>query len=193
MEKSMERELQMLRADYNELKGELKAQQVVNERFFRMVRRRPALAVTKEIRNRMMLDIVTVPMVILICRFGDWPMLFGGLVSLWAVADLCATVWMNRKLGMDNLLSGDVRSVTEKISGYRRFYRGMLLVCIVPLVAMLAYIFMRLYALAESPDAVQLIVMSGVVFTSLACAVAVSQYRRHERNCRELMAQFEER
>ena len=91
------------------------------------------------------------------------------------------------------LLSGDVRSVTEKISDYRRFYRGMLLVCIVPLVAMLAYIFMRLYALAESPDAVQLIVMSGVVFTSLACAVAVSQYRRHERNCRELMAQFEER
>ena len=70
---------------------------------------------------------------------------------------------------------------------------AMLLVCIVPLVAMLAYIFMRLYALAESPDAVQLIVMSGVVFTSLACAVAVSQYRRHERNCRELMAQFEER
>ena len=126
----------------------------------------------------------------MICIIIDWPILFGILVSLWAVADLFATVWMNRKLGMDNLLNDDVRTVMEKIAGYRRFYNRMLLAAFFPSVVMLAYIFTRLYARADNPDTAQLIITAGITFTTLACVIAWLRYRKHMKNCRELVEQF---
>lgn len=71
--------------------------------------------------------------------------MFGILVSLWALADLAVTLWVSRKLGMDNLLNDDVRTVAAKIAGYRKFYAGMLMVSMIPFVVMFIYMFTYLY------------------------------------------------
>lgn len=192
MEINIEKELQTLKSEYNVFKEGLEKQETLNEKFFKSLRKRPAMALSKEIRDRMLGDGLTVPMIIVICINTDWPMLFGILVSLWALTDLGVSLWVSRKLGMNNLLNDDVRTVTEKITGYRKFYTGSLVASIVPLTAMLTYIFMRLYDRADDAATVQLITVSGIVSIVFAIVVALLQYRKHVERCKELLDQFEE-
>lgn len=190
---NVEKELQILKSDYDVLKKELKSQKILNEQFFRTIRKQSAFVVGKEIKDRMRLDVLTVPMVIVICIFTDWPILFGILVSLWALADLGITWWVNRNLEMDSLLNDDVRTVTEKITGYRKFYIWSLVIGIIPLTVMLAYIYSRLYAQAENPATIQLITLSGIIFTVLGIMIALLRYKKHVKRCNELLEQFKER
>lgn len=190
---NVEKELQILKSDYDVLKKELKSQRILNEQFFRTIRKQSAFVVGKEIKDRMRLDVLTVPMVIVICIFTDWPILFGILVSLWALADLGITWWVNRNLEMDSLLNDDVRTVTEKITDYRKFYIWSLVIGIIPLTVMLAYIYSRLYAQAENPATIQLITLSGIIFTVLGIMIALLRYKKHVKRCNELLEQFKER
>ena len=82
MERNPGQELEALRADYNALKAQMKQQERLNERFFKAARLRPAQAVSKGIRNRMILDVLTLPTIWIICITTHWPLLFGVLVSL---------------------------------------------------------------------------------------------------------------
>ncbi len=191
MEINIEKELQTLKSEYNRFKEGQEMQEKLNEKFFQSLRKRPAMEISKEIKMRMWHDVLTVPMVLVICINISWPILFGILVSLWALTDLGASLWVSRKLGMDNLLNDDVRTVTEKIAGYRKFYTGMLIAGIIPLTVMLTYIFMRLYARVDGADA-GLVIVSGVVFTVLGIVIAVWQYKKHVEKCKELLEQFEE-
>lgn len=79
-----------------------------------------------------------------------------------------------------------------KIAGYRKFYDWALIGSIIPLIVMLTYIFMHLYARAENLAAVQLITVSGIVFIILAIANTLFQYKKHVQRCKELLKQFEE-
>ena len=189
---NVEKELQILKSDYDVLKKELKSQRILNEQFFRTIRKQSAFVVGKEIKDRMRLDVLTVPMVIVICIFTDWPILFGILVSLWALADLGITWWVNRNLEMDSLLNDDVRTVTEKVTGYRKFYIWSLVIGIILLTVMLAYIYSRLYAQAENPATIQLITLSGIIFTVLGIVIALLRYKKHVKRCNELLEQFKE-
>lgn len=192
MEIDIEQELQILKSEYNTLKKELKKQDALNEKFFKSIRKQPALAVSKEIKSRMWLDILTIPAVMIICLNTNFPILFGILVSLWALADLGISLWVSRKLGMDDLLNDDVRTVTEKIAGYRKYYDRLLLASLLPVVVMLTYIFLHLYARADNPAAIRAITVSGIVFIVLGIIIVLFQYKKHVQRCKELLEQFEE-
>lgn len=192
MERNMGQELEALKADYKALKAQMKQQERLNERFFRAARHRPVQAVSKEIRNRMILDVLTLPIIWIICITTRWPPLFGVLVSLWTITDFAATVWINRKLGMDHLLDGDMRTVTRAITSYRRFYRRALAVSIIPCIAMIAYIFMELLARIANSANRNLIIAIGIAYTLVAVVITWLQYRRHTRACDELLNEFEE-
>lgn len=193
MEINIEKELQTLKSEYNMFKEGLEKQETLNEKFFKSLRKRPAMAISKEIRDRMLGDVLTVPMIIVICVNIDWPLLFGIFVSLWALVDLGVSLWVSRKLGMNHLLDDDVRTVTGKIAGYRKFYAGSLIAAIVPVTAMFTYIFMRLYAQADNATAVRLITISGIISITVAIVITLWQYKKHVRRCRELLEQFEEK
>ena len=192
MERNMGQELEALKADYKALKAQMKQQERLNERFFRTARHRPVQAVSKEIRNRMILDVLTLPIIWIICITTRWPPLFGVLVSLWTITDFAATVWINRKLGMDHLLDGDMRTVARAITSYRRFYRRALAVSIIPCIAMIAYIFMELLARIANSANRNLIIAIGIAYTLVAVVITWLQYRRHTRACDELLNEFEE-
>ena len=192
MERNMGQELEALKADYKALKAQMKQQERLNERFFRAARHRPVQAVSKEIRNRMILDVLTLPIIWIICITTRWPPLFGVLVSLWTITDFAATVWINRKLGMDHLLDGDMRTVARAITSYRRFYRRALAVSIIPRIAMIAYIFMELLARIANSANRNLIIAIGIAYTLVAVVITWLQYRRHTRACDELLNEFEE-
>ena len=192
MERNMGQELEALKADYKALKTQMKQQERLNERFFRAARHRPVQAVSKEIRNRMILDVLTLPIIWIICITTRWPPLFGVLVSLWTITDFAATVWINRKLGMDHLLDGDMRTVARAITSYRRFYRRALAVSIIPCIAMIAYLFMELLARIANSANRNLIIAIGIAYTLVAVVITWLQYRRHTRACDELLNEFEE-
>lgn len=192
MERNTGQELEALKAGYDALKAQMKHQERLNERFFKAARRRPAQAVSKGIRNRMILDVLTLPTIWIICITTHWPPLFGVLVSLWTLIDLAATVWINRKLGMDHLLEGDTRTVTRAITSYRRFYRRALAVSIIPCIAMIAYIFMELLARIDNSANRSLIIAIGITYTLVAVIITGVQYRRHTRACDDLLNEFEE-
>ena len=192
MERNMGQELEALKVDYKALKAQMKQQERLNERFFRAARHRPVQAVSKEIRNRMILDVLTLPIIWIICITTRWPPLFGVLVSLWTITDFAATVWINRKLGMDHLLDGDMRTVARAITSYRRFYRQALAISIIPCIAMIAYIFMELLARIANSANRNLIIAIGIAYTLVAVVITWLQYRRHTRACDELLNEFEE-
>lgn len=192
MEMNMEKELQALKSEYATFKEGLEKQETLNEKFFQSLRKRPASAIAKEVKNRMLGDALTVPMILIICLNTGWPILFGILVSLWALADLGISLWVSRKLGMNDLLAGDVRTVTAKIAGYRKFYTGSLIIGIVPLAAMLTYMLMHLYARADSPATAQLITASAIASIGAGLAITLFQYKKHVERCKDLLEQFEE-
>ncbi len=192
MERNPGQELEALRADYNALKAQMKQQERLNERFFKAARLRPAQAVSKGIRNRMILDVLTLPTIWIICITTHWPLLFGVLVSLWTLIDLVATIWINRKLGMDHLLDGDTRTVTYAITSYRRFYRRALAVSIIPCIAMISYIFIELLARIDNSANRNLIIAIGIAYTLIAVIITLWQYCRHAKACDDLLNEFEE-
>ena len=192
MERNPGQELEALRADYNTLKAQMKQQERLNERFFKAARLRPAQAVSKGIRNRMILDVLTLPTIWIICITTHWPLLFGVLVSLWTLIDLVATIWINRKLGMDHLLDGDTRTVTYAITSYRRFYRRALAVSIIPCIAMISYIFIELLSRIDNSANRNLIIAIGIAYTLIAVIITLLQYRRHAKACDDLLNEFEE-
>ena len=192
MERNIGQELEALKADYGALKAQMKQQECLNERFFKAARRRPVQAVSKEIRNRMILDALTLPTIWIICIATKWPILFGVLVSLWTITDLAATIWINRKLGMDHLLDGDTRTVTRAITSYRRFYRQALAISIIPCIAMITYIFVELLARIGDSANRNLIIAIGIAYTLIAVIITWWQYRRHTKACDDLLNEFEE-
>lgn len=192
MKRSIEQELEALKADYNARKVQMKQQECLNERFFKAARRRPARAVSRGIRNRMLLDLLTLPAIWVICIMTHWPLLFGVLVSLWTVIDLVATIWINRKLGMDHLLDGDARTVARAIISYRRYYRRALVISIIPCIAMIAYIFIELLARIENSANRNLIIGIAIVYILIAIVITRMQYRRHIKACDDLLNEFEE-
>lgn len=192
MERNVGQELEALRADYNALKAQMKQQERLNERFFKAARLRPAQAVSKGIRNRMILDVLTLPIIWIICITTHWPLLFGVLVSLWTLIDLVATIWINRKLSMDHLLDGDTRTVTYAITSYRRFYRRALAVSIIPCIAMISYIFIELLDRIDNSANRNLIIAIGIAYTLIAAIIILLRYRRHAKACDDLLNEFEE-
>lgn len=192
MEQNIGQELQALKAEYQVFKETIKKQEALNETFFKDIKKRAAHAVNREIRQRIWLDLITVPIIISICIHIHWPAAFGILVSLWALTDLGSTLWINRKLGMSNLLNDNAQAVSQKIARYRKFYRRSLLVSLMPLPVMLVYIFLRLHAQAGSPEASLYIILSGIVFTTLAIAITIRNYKKHVEACNSLLEQFKE-
>ena len=192
MECNLGQELEALKADYNALKAQMKQQERLNERFFKAARLRPAQAVSKGIRNRMILDVLTLPTIWIICITTHWPLLFGVLISLWTIVDLVATIWINRKLGMDHLLDGDTRTVTHAITSYRRFYRRALAISIVPCIAMIAYIFIEFLTRIANSANRNLILGIGIAYVLIAFIITWLQYRRHTKACDDLLNEFEE-
>lgn len=192
MERNIGQELEALKADYNALKAQMKQQERLNERFFKAARRRPAQAVSAGIRNHMLRDVLIIPTTWIICITTHWPLLFGVLVSLWAIIDLAATMWINRKLGMDHLLDGDTQTVTHAITSYRRFYHRALAINIIPCIAMITYIFTEFLARTVNSANRHLIIMICIAATLTSIIITWLQYRRHTKACDDLLNEFEE-
>ena len=193
MSKTMEpvdinsKELQELKSEFNDLKETLSEQRIVNKGLLERIQKQKASFIGNDLKTRMMMDITTIPMIVIICNAIGWPMLFAAAVAAWAIIDLIFVLWMKKRFNNQNLLESDVLTVAKNVKEYKRFYHLSTVIGAIPAVAMTAYIILRIYSQGTSGN--DMLWVFGFLFVTyfIAVLVTVRKYKKLMSSCDNLI------
>ena len=199
MSKTMEhvditsKELQELKSEFNDLKETLSEQRIVNKGLLERIQKQKASFIGNDLKTRMMMDITTIPMIVIICNAIGWPMLFAAAVAAWAIIDLIFVLWMKIRFNNQNLLESDVLTVAKNVKEYKRFYHLSTVIGAIPAVAMTAYIILRIYSQGTSGN--DMLWVFGLLFVTyfIAVLVTVRKYKKLMSSCDNLIESLESR
>ena len=116
------KELQELKSEFNDLKETLNKQRIVNKELLEQIRKQKTSFIGKDLTKRMSTDIITIPMIIVICHAVGWPVWFAVAVSIWALIDLIAVLVGRKKFDTQKMLDDDVLTAAKTVKEYKRFY-----------------------------------------------------------------------
>ena len=185
------KELQELKSEFNDLKEMLNKQRIVNKELLEQIRKQKTSFIGKDLTKRMSLDIITIPMIIVICHAVGWPMWFAAAVSIWALIDLLAVLVGRKKFDTRKMLDDDVLTVAKTVKEYKRFYHLSVVVGAIPAVAMVAFVLIRIYT-QSAPDENMLFPTAIYIFTCVAGVLyAVKTYRKTMEACDNLIESLE--
>ena len=185
------KELQELKSEYNDLKETLNKQRIVNKELLAQVQKQKASFIGKDLAKRMSMDIITIPMIIVICHAVGWPMWFAAAVSIWALIDLLAVLVGRKKFDTRKMLDDDVLTVAKTVKEYKRFYHLSVVVGAFPAVALVAFVLIRIYT-QSAPDENMLFPTAIYIFTCVAGVLyAVKTYRKTMEACDNLIESLE--
>ena len=185
------KELQELKSEFNDLKETLNKQRIVNKELLEQIRKQKTSFIGKDLTKRMSLDIITIPMIIVICHAVGWPMWFAAAVSIWALIDLLAVLVGRKKFDTRKMLDDDVLTVAKTVKEYKRFYHLSVVVGAIPAVAMVAFVLIRIYT-QSAPDENMLFPTAIYIFTCVAGVLyAVKTYRKTMEACDNLIESLE--
>ena len=193
MSKTMEpldtnsKELQELKSEFNDSKETLSEQRIVNKGLLERIQKQKASFIGNDLKTRMMMDITTIPMIVIICNAIGWPMLFAAAVAAWAIIDLIFVLWMKKRFNNQNLLESDVLTVAKNVKEYKRFYHLSTVIGAIPAVAMTAYIILRIYSQGTSGN--DMLWVFGLLFVTyfIAVLVTVRKYKKLMSTCGSLI------
>ena len=185
------KELQELKSEFNDLKETLNKQRIVNKELLEQIRKQKTSFIGKDLTKRMSLDIITIPMIIVICHAVGWPMWFAAAVSIWALIDLLAVLVGRKKFDTRKMLDDDVLTVAKTVKEYKRFYHLSVVVGAIPAVALVAFVLIRIYT-QSAPDENMLFPTAIYIFTCVAGVLyAVKTYRKTMEACDNLIESLE--
>ena len=141
------KELQELKSEFNDLKETLNKQRIVNKELLDQIRKQKTSFIGKDLTKRMSLDIITIPMIIVICHAVGWPIWFAVAVSIWALIDLIAVLVGRKKFDTRKMLDDDVLTAAKTVKEYKRFYHLSVVVGAIPAVALVAFVLSRIIVL----------------------------------------------
>ena len=185
------KELQELKSEYNDLKETLNKQRIVNKELLEQIRKQKTSFIGKDLTKRMSMDIITIPMIIVICHAVGWPMWFAVAVSIWALIDLVAVLVGRKKFDTRKMLDDDVLTAAKTVKEYKRFYHLSVVVGAIPAVALVAFVLIRIYT-QSAPDENMLFPTAIYIFTCVAGVLyAVKTYRKKMEACDNLIDSLE--
>ena len=197
MSKTMEpvdinsKELQELKSEFNDLKETLNKQRIVNKELLEQIRKQNTSFIGKDLTKRMSMDIITIPMIIVICHAVGWPVWFAVAVSIWALIDLVAVLVGRKKFDTQKMLDGDVLTVAKTVKEYKRFYHLSVVVGAIPAVALVAFVLTRIYT-QSAPDDNMMLPTAIYIFACLAgILLSVKTYRKKMETCDNLSDSLE--
>ena len=197
MSKTMEpvdinsKELQELKSEFNDLKETLNKQRIVNKELLEQIRKQKTSFIGKDLTKRMSMDIITIPMIIVICHAVGWPIWFAVAVSIWALIDLIAVLVGRKKFDTRKMLDDDVLTAAKTVKEYKRFYHLSVVVGAIPAVALVAFVLIRIYT-QSAPDENMLFPTAIYIFTCVAGVLyAVKTYRKKMEACDNLIDSLE--
>ena len=185
------KELQELKSEFNDLKETLNKQRIVNKELLAQVQKQKASFIGKDLAKRMSMDIITIPMIIVICHAVGWPMWFAAAVSIWALIDLVAVLVGRKKFDTQKMLDDDVLTAAKTVKEYKRFYHLSVVIGAIPAVALVAFVLIRIYT-QSAPDENMLFPTAIYIFTCVAGVLyAVKTYRKMMEACDNLIESLE--
>ena len=185
------KELQELKSEYNDLKETLNKQRIVNQELLEQIRKQKTSFIGKDLTKRMSMDIITIPMIIVICHAVGWPIWFAVAVSIWALIDLIAVLVGRKKFDTRKMLDDDVLTAAKTVKEYKRFYHLSVVVGAIPAVALVAFVLIRIYT-QSAPDENMLFPTAIYIFTCVAGVLyAVKTYRKKMEACDNLIDSLE--
>ena len=197
MSKTMEpvdinsKELQELKSEFNDLKETLNKQRIVNKELLEQIRKQKTSFIGKDLTKRMSMDIITIPMIIVICHAVGWPMWFAAAVSIWALIDLLAVLVGRKRFDTQKMLDDDVLTVAKTVKEYKKFYHLSMMIGAIPAVALVAFILIRIYT-QSAPDENMLFPTAIYIFTCVAGVLfSVKTYRKKMEACDNLIDSLE--
>ena len=197
MSKTMEpvdinsKELQELKSEFNDLKETLNKQRIVNKELLAQVQKQKTSFIGKDLAKRMSMDIITIPMIIVICHAIGWPMWFAAAVSIWALIDLLAVLVGRKRFDTQKMLDDDVLTVAKAVKEYKKFYHLSMMIGAIPAIAMVAFILIRIYT-QSAPDENMLFPTAIYIFTCVAGVLfSVKTYRKKMEACDNLIDSLE--
>ena len=197
MSKTMEpvdinsKELQELKSEFNDLKETLNKQRIVNKELLAQVQKQKTSFIGKDLAKRMSMDIITIPMIIVICYATGWPMWFAAAVSIWALIDLLAVLVGRKRFDTQKMLDDDVLTVAKTVKEYKKFYHLSMMIGAIPAVALVAFILIRIYT-QSAPDENMLFPTAIYIFTCVAGVLfSVKTYRKKMEACDNLIDSLE--
>ena len=185
------KELQELKSEFNDLKETLNKQRIVNKELLEQIRKQKTSFIGKDLTKRMSLDIITIPMIIVICHAVGWPIWFAVAVSIWALIDLIAVLVGRKKFDTRKMLDDDVLTAAKTVKEYKRFYHLSVVVGAIPAVALVAFVLVRIYA-QSAPDDNMLLPTAIYIFACLAgILLSIKTYRKTMEACDNLIESLE--
>ena len=185
------KELQELKSEFNDLKETLNKQRIVNQELLEQIRKQKTSFIGKDLTKRMSMDIITIPMIIVICHAVGWPIWFAVAVSIWALIDLIAVLIVRKKFDTRKMLDDDVLTAAKIVKEYKRFYHLSVVVGAIPAVALVAFVLIRIYT-QSAPDENMLFPTAIYIFTCVAGVLyAVKTYRKKMEACDNLIESLE--
>ena len=185
------KELQELKSEFNDLKETLNKQRIVNKELLDQIRKQKTSFIGKDLTKRMSLDIITIPMIIVICHAVGWPIWFAVAVSIWALIDLIAVLVGRKKFDTRKMLDDDVLTAAKTVKEYKRFYHLSVVVGAIPAVALGAFVLIRIYTQSASDDNM-LLLTAIYIFAFLAgILLSIKTYRKKMEACDNLIDSLE--
>ena len=185
------KELQELKSEFNDLKETLNKQRIVNKELLEQIRKQKTSFIGKDLTKRMSTDIITIPMIIVICHAVGWPVWFAVAVSIWALIDLIAVLVGRKKFDTQKMLDDDVLTAAKTVKEYKRFYHLSVVVGAIPAVALVAFVLIRIYTQSAS-DGNMMFPTAIFIFAFLACILlSVKTYRKKMEACDNLIDSLE--
>ena len=185
------KELQELKSEFNDLKETLNKQRIVNKELLEQIRKQKTSFIGKDLTKRMSMDIITIPMIIVICHAVGWPVRFAVAVSIWALIDLIAVLVGRKIFDTRKMLDDDVLTAAKTVKEYKRFYHLSVVVGAIPAVALVAFVLIRIYT-QSAPDENMLFPTAIYIFTCVAGVLyAVKTYRKKMEACDNLIDSLE--
>ena len=185
------KELQELKSEFNDLKETLNKQRIVNKELLEQIRKQKTSFIGKDLTKRMSTDIITIPMIIVICHAVGWPVWFAVAVSIWALIDLIAVLAGRKKFDTQKMLDDDVLTAAKTVKEYKRFYHLSVVVGAIPAVALVAFVLVRIYA-QSAPDDNMLLPTAIYIFACLAgILLSIKTYRKKMEACDNLIDSLE--
>ena len=185
------KELQELKSEFNDLKETLNKQRIVNKELLEQIRKQKTSFIGKDLTKRMSLDIITIPMIIVICHAVGWPIWFAVAVSIWALIDLIAVLVGRKKFDTRKMLDDDVLTAAKTVKEYKRFYHLSVVVGAIPAVALVAFVLIRIYT-QSAPDDNMMLPTAIYIFACLAgILLSVKTYRKKMEACDNLIDSLE--
>ena len=185
------KELQELKSEFNDLKETLNEQRIVNKGLLEHIQKQKASFIGNELKSRMLMDITTIPMILIMCNAIGWPMLFAAAVSVWAIVDLISVFWMMKRFNIQNLLESDVLTVAKTVKEYKKYYHLSTVIGAIPAVAMTVYIVIRIYSQGASGN--DMLLVFGLLISTYLVAVLITirKYKKLMSSCDSLIDSLE--